>query len=326
MSKLDELKQRLLREENKNNKQSDGSNYAFWNMPEGDYATVRFLPDGDSQSEFFWVDKLMIKLPFAGIRGKSTKPVDVQVPCMQMYGETCPITEEIKPLWKTDEDTARIYYRKKSFVFHGFVRRDGIKEQVTPENPIRRFVIGTKLFNIIRAGLLDPEMEDFPADYEKGADFNIYKTKAGDFADYTTSRWARKTSSLTESELEAINTFGLPKLTSYLPKKPTPEALNVIMEMFAASMAGEAYDIDKYGQYYRPFGLDEEAASATPSTGAGTHKVVTATTVQNVVHEEPAEEVAPVVAKKASTPSVTATKPRQSVQDLLAQIKAKKSV
>ena len=54
-------------------------------------ATVRFLPDGDKENTFFWKERLMIKLPFAGIKGDTdSRPFQVQVPCMEMYGETCP--------------------------------------------------------------------------------------------------------------------------------------------------------------------------------------------------------------------------------------------
>ena len=114
------------------------------------------LPNG-AESGDFWIDKYMIKLPFAGIRGKNTNQTVVQVPCLVMYGEKCPIQEEIKPLWKTDEDTARIYYKKKSTIFHGFVRKNGVKDDVTPENPIRRFGINAKLTKSIIAGCMDPE-------------------------------------------------------------------------------------------------------------------------------------------------------------------------
>ena len=124
----------------------------------------------------------------------------------------------------------------------------------------------------------------------------------------------------------AIEKHGLPKLTSYLPKKPTPEAVAVIMEMFADSMSGEAYDLEKYGSFYRPFGVDEDA-SATPTTGAGRHAVKT--TVASHSHDE--DEVPFETEEKASKPASVApaatneVKPKQSVQDLLAAIKQKKA-
>ena len=49
---------------------------------------MRFLPDGNADNTFFWAERLMIKLPFAGVKGETdSRPVQVQVPCMEMYGE-----------------------------------------------------------------------------------------------------------------------------------------------------------------------------------------------------------------------------------------------
>ncbi len=336
MSKLTELRQKLKeaqeKSENKFSNSTDKSNYAFWNIKDGDFSTVRFLPDGDDQSEFFWVDKMEIRLPFAGVRGKSTKPVTVKVPCLQTYGEVCPVMEEIKPLWKTDEETARLYYRKKSSIFHGFVRKDAIVrkdgtlgEENIPENPIRKFVIGSQLFKLIHAGLLDPEMEDIPTDYMQGSDFNIYKTKKGEWADYATSRWSKKPSALTEAEAEAIEKFTLPKLSSYLPKKPSAEEMAVIMELFADSMSGNAYDLEKYGAFYRPYGIEEDA-NATPSTGAGTHTVKTTVAVETAKDDEvPFEADNKIAQPTAVKEATTETKAKPNVQDLLAAIKAKKA-
>jgi hypothetical protein len=68
----------------------DNAIYPFWNIKEGESATLRFLPDGDTDNTFFWKERLMIKLPFAGVKGETdSRPVQVQIPCMEMYGETC---------------------------------------------------------------------------------------------------------------------------------------------------------------------------------------------------------------------------------------------
>ena len=61
-------------------------------MQEGQSSTLRFLPDGDDTNTFFWKERLMIKLPFAGVKGETdSRPVQVQIPCMEMYGQTCDI-------------------------------------------------------------------------------------------------------------------------------------------------------------------------------------------------------------------------------------------
>jgi hypothetical protein len=92
----------------------DNAIYPHWNIPEGQEAVVRFLPDKDETNTFFWTERNMIKLPFNGIKGQTdTRPVTVQVPCMEMYGKTCPVLTEVRPWfkdksWKTwAENTGR---------------------------------------------------------------------------------------------------------------------------------------------------------------------------------------------------------------------------
>ena len=101
----------------------------------------------------------------------------------------------------------RKYWKKKSYIFQGFVVTNPLAEDTTPENPIRRFIIGPQIFNIIRSALLDPEMEEMPTDYVKGVDFRINKTTKGGYADYSTSKWSRKTTPLTEEQNKSIDDF-----------------------------------------------------------------------------------------------------------------------
>jgi hypothetical protein len=329
MSRLEEMRSRIQATQDKNKsfgKKSteNNANYNFWEIPDGDFASIRFLPNGVGEGDF-WVDKLMIKLPFAGVRGKNTNPTIVTVPCMQMYGEKCPIQEEIKPLWKTgDEETARLYYRKKTHVLHGFVRKNAVPEDVTPENPVRRFNVHAKLMTNIIAGVMDPEIKYDPTDYEHGTDFHLYKTKQGKWADYSTSRWSRNSSSLTEEEAQALDAFPLPDLTSYLPKKPDEQTLAIIMEMFVDSMNGEAYDVEKYGKFYKPFGLNDEGEAKSATAGSGMHTTVSKKSApaaeETDVEETPVERPA---VKTAAT-ATSAGGQKQSVQDLLKQMKDKK--
>ena len=65
--------------------QGDKAIYPFWNIDEGTSTVLRFLPDGDPNNTFFWVERQMIRLTFPGVVGGEQKPVTVQVPCMEMY-------------------------------------------------------------------------------------------------------------------------------------------------------------------------------------------------------------------------------------------------
>ena len=96
MASLAEIRARIQAQENKQQKgatsQSDNAIYPHWNMDEGTTATIRFLPDANSSNTFFWVERQIIKLPFNGVKGDpNVKRVEVQVPCVEMYGDNCQI-------------------------------------------------------------------------------------------------------------------------------------------------------------------------------------------------------------------------------------------
>jgi hypothetical protein len=276
---------------------SDNAIYPHWNMPEGTTTTIRFLPDGDSNNTFFWLERAMIRLPFAGIKGETnSKPVTVQVPCMEMWNETCPVLSEVRPWFKDKslEEMGRKYWKKKSYLFQGFVVDTKLQEDKTPENPIRRFIIGSQIFNIVKNALMDSEIEELPTDYVRGLDFKIVKTSKGGYADYSTSNWARRERALAEAEKTAIEQFGLFKLSDFLPKKPTDVEIKVIKEMFEASVDGEAYDLDRWGQYFKPAGVLNTALAEINKPAA------------NKIEEDdvPFEKAAPVTAKTAVKPTV----------------------
>jgi hypothetical protein len=303
--------------------QGDNAIYAHWNIPEGSTSKIRFLPDANPKNDFFWVERLMIKLPFAGIKGQSdSKPVQVQVPCVEMYGDACPILAEVRTWFKDPslEDMGRKYWKKKSYLFQGFVRENALADDKTPENPIRRFIISPQIYNLIVNALKDPDMESMPTDYTAGVDFTIKKTSKGGYADYSTSSWARKETALTAEEQAAIDTHGLYNLSDFLPKRPGEVELKVIKEMFEASVDGQAYDPERWGQYFKPAGFqtkggDDTAASApAPAAKAAPAPAAPA---QSSAPFDTDEEDAPV-----ATAPVTAAKPSsQKAEDILAMIR-----
>ena len=96
MPTLAEIRAKLIEKEQKSsgNFTQDNGIYAFWNIPEGSTATMRFLPDKDEDNTFFWQERQMIKIPFPGIKGTDEgRNVIVQVPCVEMWGTECPVTE-----------------------------------------------------------------------------------------------------------------------------------------------------------------------------------------------------------------------------------------
>lgn len=275
MASLAEIRAKLAQQENRTGGTTTGGDnaiFAHWNIPEGTTSRIRFLPDADSKNDFFWVERNMIRLPFNGIKGDvNSKPQIVQVPCVEMWGEACPILAEVRTWFKDAslEEMGRKYWKKRSYLFQGFVRDSSLADDQTPENPIRRFIISPQIFNIVKAALMDPEMEELPTDYERGLDFNIVKTSKGGYADYSTSKYSRKESALTADEAAAIEQHGLFNLADFLPKKPSDVELKVIQEMFEASVDGQAYDPDRWANYYKPAGFQGGGnASSAPAQAA----------------------------------------------------------
>jgi hypothetical protein len=326
MATLAEIRAKLREQESRtggSNQQSGGDNaiYPHWNMAEGSEAVLRFMPDADPESTFFWKERLMIKLPFAGIKGQTdSRPVTVNVPCMEMYGESCPVLQEVRGWFKDPslEDQGRKYWKKRSYIFQGFVVDNPINEDSTPENPIRRFIIGPQIFQIIKGALMDPEMEELPTDYVRGVDFRIKKTSKGGYADYSTSQWSRRERALTDEEKSAIDKNGLYNLNDFLPKKPSDVEVKVIQEMFEASVDGEAYDPERFGQYFRAPGMS--APTGDPNKSKTTSAPV-ATPAPTPAPEPVAETVAQP-APAATTESATDDKPSsERANDILAMIR-----
>ena len=329
MATLAEIRAKLREQESRtsgNNKQSGGDNaiYPHWNMAEGSEAVLRFLPDADPEATFFWKERLMIKLPFAGIKGQTdSRPVTVNVPCMEMYGEACPVLQEVRGWFKDPalEPQGRKYWKKRSYIFQGFVVDNPIGDDTTPENPIRRFIIGPQIFQIIKGALMDPEMEELPTDYVRGVDFRIKKTSKGGYADYSTSQWSRRERAVTEEEKTAIDTHGLHNLNDFLPKKPSDVEVKVIQQMFEASVDGEAYDPDRFGQYFRAPGMS--APTGDPNKGATAPTAAPASPAPTPAQEPVAEATpAPVAETATTTASATEDKPSsERANDILAMIR-----
>ena len=333
MASLAEIRARIAAQENKSQNKSstaqgDGATYPHWNMDEGTTASIRFLPDGDSKNDFFWVEKQIIKLPFNGVKGDpNVKRVEVQVPCVEMYGDSCPILAEVRPWYKDEtlKELANKYWKKRSYIFQGFVRQNPLGDDKTPANPIRRFIISPQIIPIVKAGLMDPEIEELPTDYMRGLDFNIKKTSKGGYADYSTSNWARKESPLTEAEQAAVEAHGLFNLKDFLPKKPSDAELKIIKEMFEASVDGQPYDVERWGQYYRPWGIEAPAGATAEKPTASTETSAPATAPVAETSSAPWEDdTTPQASSPIEVPKTPGTS-SDKAQDILAMIRARQS-
>lgn len=322
---LEQLREQLRKQQGgdgntqKSSGGGDNALYRFWDAKNDTTTVVRFLPDKDQSNPFFWVERQVVNLTFDGIMGDTStagKTITVQVPCMKMYDHTlrCPIREEINKYWKTDkEDLARKYWPKRSYLMQGFVREGAFEEENSPENPIRRFTINKMLFKNIQSSLLDPEMESMPTDYDNGTDFRIIKTQQGEYANYSTSTFARRESALTDAERQAIETHGLYDLKDFLPNKPTQEGIDVIEEMFFASLEGQPYD-PRWSNHYKPYGYDFSGNTATQSAN-GSNAQTSTNTESSTTHSDPVDQ--------QEQPQQASNSNINSPDSVLAQLRAK---
>jgi hypothetical protein len=307
----------------------DQALYPFWNIKSGETAQVRLLPDADPTNSFFWVEKSVINLTFQGVKGTSdNKQYTVKVPCMEMYGENCPILAEVRTWYKDDslKDIANKYWKKRTYLFQGFVKTNPLTDDVTPENPIRRFVVTPQLFAVIKAAMMNPEIEELPTDYQRGLNFNIIKGTKGDYADYSTSTFARKETSLTESEVASIDAFGLYNLKDFLPKKPSESELRIIKDMFEASVDGRPYDADKWAAYYKPWGLEVTTPanqSTESSDSVSDESFANVTPVATAGSTPPWDDEPVATTEEVKVPVATAAK--SNANDILALIRSRQN-
>jgi hypothetical protein len=167
---------------------------------------------------------------------------------------------------------------------------------------------------------MDNEIEELPTDFVRGLDFKIIKTTKGGYADYSTSKWGRRERALTSEEQAAIKEFGLFNLRDFLPKKPTDVELKVMKEMFEASVDGEAFDMDRWGQYFKPAGVT--GSGRTTDAEADVGAVDTAPKVTVAPKAVVAEDDTPPF--DVDTPTTEAKSPSsERAQDILAAIRAR---
>jgi|TARA_R110000823_G_C15676059_1_gene473675 hypothetical protein len=164
---------------------------------------------------------------------------------------------------------------------------------------------------------MDPDIQEMPTDYTAGLDFRVTKTTKGQYADYSTSKWSRKETALDATQMAAVDSFGLHNLADFLPKQPSEVELQAIKEMFEASVDGQPYDTERWGQYYRPYGVSVPDAPTAPVAVAAP-----------VAAPAPVAEAAPVapVAAPVAEPAPAVEAPAEggkSAEDILAMIRSR---
>ena len=297
---LASLKSAFGGEENQNNNQGQqftNNYYPFWSMAVGQKAVVRFLPDlNESNPRGFLVEKVTHTLT---INGQVKK-----IPCLSMYEEECPICKISSAYYKAkDEINGKKYWKKRQYLGQALIIEDPLpagEDGETHEGKVRMIALGFQLYNIIKEAFASDELEGIPYDFEEGYDFIIKKTEQGSYATYVVgTKFANKQRSLTGAELE-IAEAGMIDLATLLPKNP---GVAKVQAMLDAEMNGEDY----------------QDPSVTDNTPDQDHPIVSKPIVT-----APSKDVDWEDKKAASTPVASNDAAGEDVDDMLAQIRARR--
>jgi hypothetical protein len=103
-------------------------------------------------------------------------------------------------------------------------------------------------------------------------------------------------------------------LKDYLPKKPTEVELKVIKEMFEASVDGEPFDMERWGQYFKPAGMSQSTGDPVAKISAPANPQTSPDLEDDF--EEPTTTSSP---KKDATPPTSGGSSK--AEDILAMIR-----
>ena len=221
--------------------ENEGSNlpnnyYPFWQMKDGESATVRFLPDANPDNPLgFMVEKLMHTLQING-ENKS-------VACLKTFEEDCPICKVSSEYYKKDDKAnGKKFWRKAQHITQAIILEDPLDANETTGEThvgkIRYLTLGYQIYNVLKEAFGSAELDDVPYAFKNGCDFVIKKSKQGEYSTYAVgSRFVRKSSDLTDEQLALVEE-NLGDLSDLLPKNPGVEKVQGMLE---AALTGGSF-------------------------------------------------------------------------------------
>ena len=126
--------------------------------------------------------------------------------------------------------------------------------------------------------------------------------------------------------MAAVDTHGLYNLGDFLPKKPDAIAVKIMQEMFEASVDGEAYDPDRWSNYFRPAGM--QARTGDPQKAASVNATATSQSAPApaaAVEAAPFEADVKVAEAAIAAPAAEAPAAGGGASDILAMIRSRQS-
>jgi hypothetical protein len=273
--------------------------YPFYKMDFDETVEFRFLPDLDEENPIgFIVENKYHELL---INGKKKR-----IACLKMYGESCPCCEHSKKYYdEGDEKMGKTFWRKIDYIAQGVIISTPFEYPIkADENPVRMISIGPKLYKVIEAKIVKGDLDKMPYDMVDGYNFKIYKTHQGEYADYTTSDFARKSSGIPENLLTHLEMYDLKK---YRYGKIEREQMEAMIEAF---LTGRSYEEEKSNPAGSTGSASLDNQLAAPKQTASADSVVQQFT-----------QSAPAVVNEAAPASTGKLSP----QEILAKLKARQN-
>ena len=271
--------------------------FPFYKIDFDQTVEFRFLPDLDDENPLgFIVENKYHELVINGQKKR--------IACLKMYGESCPCCEHSQKYYNDgDERLGKAFWRKIDYIAQGLVIScpPNVPHEVKEgENPVRLVSVGPKLYKKVENSIVKGDMDEMPYDMENGYDFRIVKTKQGDYADYSTSDFKRKSTPVAEQYLAHLEMYDLKK---YRYGKIERDQMETMIEAF---LTGRSYEEEKKGD-----------APAAPAQSTGN-----ATLDQSINSPKPTQSAESVVSAAAAA-TVPAAGGKLSPQEILAKLKAR---
>ena len=277
--------------------------YPFYKMGFDQIAVFRFLPDLDEENPLgFLIENIYHELNVNGQRKR--------VACLRMYGESCPCCELSSQHYeKGDTNTGKKYWRKKDYIGQGVVLESPFEFPIkADENPVRLISLSPKLYQRIEGAFTRGDLDENPTDLLNGYNFRIIKTKQGEYANYDSSDFSRKTSPIPEDVIGRIQLYDLKNFRFVKVEREAMEA------MIQADLTGTKVPDEKPASENLKPGVSADAVMAALS------KAQEATAPVSAAVPPPAAPVKPAEAP-AETPAPAAGGKKLTAQEVLAMIR-----
>jgi hypothetical protein len=212
--------------------------YPFYKMDFSETALFRFLPDADEENPLGFI--IENKYHEFTVNGKRKR-----IACLKMHDGAdahCPACAASAKYYNElgDEKMGKLFWRKIDYIGAGLVMHSPFDYPIrADENPVRLISLGPKLFKRIETSIASGDFDVAPYDLDEGFDFKIMKTKQGEYADYSSSEFVRKSTAISaalRSQLELVD------LKKFRFARVDADAMQAQIEAF---ITGKSYEDEK---------------------------------------------------------------------------------